>query len=364
MTIILFIIILAVLILVHEFGHFIVAKKSGIRVDEFGLGLPPRAWGKKFGETLYSLNWLPIGGFVKIFGEDPHDTVITEADKPRSFYYKPKWIQALVLVAGITFNLFFAYLVISFGFMVGMPVPAGHSQFGEVQNVKVMVTSVLPGSPAEKAGLKGGDVLIFAEVSGKAVTDLTPENISKEITQSTKGDVIFMYDRGTDSPKTAIITPSTEILKGKRAVGISMDSMGVLKLPVHLALLEGAHTTYLLIISTAKGLATFLWQTITFKSDLSQVTGPIGIAGVVGEASHLGFAYLLSLIALISINLALINLVPFPALDGGRLLFVAIEAIIRRPIPDAVAKWTNAVGFVLLLIIMLVVSTHDIIKLF
>lgn len=364
MTIIIFIIILAILILVHEFGHFIVAKKSGIRVDEFGLGLPPRAWGKRFGETLYSLNWLPIGGFVKIFGEDPHAEQISEKDRPRSFYYKPKWVQALVLIAGITFNLIFAYIVISVGFMFGMPVPAGHSQFGEVQNVKVMVTSVLPGSPADKAGIKNGDVIIFAEVSGKAVSDLTPESISNEITKSTKGDVIFMYDRGSESPKTAIITPSTEILKGKRAVGISMDSMGVLKLPVHLAFVEGAHTTYLLIISTAKGLANFLWQTVTFRSDLSQVTGPIGIAGVVGEASHLGFVYLLSLIAVISINLALINLVPFPALDGGRLLFVAIEVVIRRPIPDAVAKWMNTIGFILLLIIMLVVSAHDIIKLF
>lgn len=364
MTIILFIIILAILILVHEFGHFIVAKKSGIRVDEFGLGFPPKIASKKIGETTYTLNAIPFGGFVKIFGEDPHSEEIKEIDKPRSFFYKPKWIQALVLVAGITFNIMFAWILISIGFMIGLPSPVGHSQFGEVQNPQVVITSVLPKSPAAVAGLKAGDAIIFADIAGKAVENLTSENISKSIVESKSGDVTFLYKRGSDVPKTAIIKPSTEIIKDRRAVGISMETIGTLKLPVHLALLEGARSTYFLTVNTAKGLASFLWQTIKFKSDLSQVSGPIGIAGVVGEASHLGFVYLLSLVALISINLAIINLVPFPALDGGRLLFVAIEAIIRRPIPGAVARWTNAVGFALLLILMVVVSAHDIFKLF
>ena len=363
MTIIIFIIILAVLILVHEFGHFLAAKKSGVRVDEFGLGFPPKIWSKQKGETLYTLNAIPFGGFVKIFGEDPHNEEIREEEKPRSFYYKPKWIQAIILIAGIFFNLIFAYLLISIGFIFGMPTPIGYSAFGEVKNEQVLVTSVLSGSPASNAGIKIGDVLTSVKVGEKPILDLTPENISKSITQSTKGDVTIEYKRGGEV-KEAVITPSEEIIKGSRAIGVAMDMMGTLKLPVHLAFLEGFHTTYILIKGTAQGLTSFIWKAITFRSDLSQVTGPVGIASVVGEASRVGFVNLMSLVALISINLALINLVPFPALDGGRLLFVLIESITRRPIKPVVAQWANAIGFVLLLVLMFVVTAHDIIKLF
>lgn len=364
MTAIIFIIILAILIFVHELGHFLAAKKSGIRVDEFGLGFPPKVFSKKYGETNYTLNAIPFGGFVKIFGEDPHTEEIREEDKSRSFYYKPKWIQAIVLVAGITFNIFFAYLLLSFGFMYGMPAPAGHSPFGEVQNQSVIITDVLKGSPAEKSGLTTGDILVSVEVANKEVADLTAENISNAITKSKSGNVVITYKHGNEEVKTANVEPSPDIIKGSRAIGVSMEAMGTLKLPFHLALLEGARTTYLLTVSTIKGLSSFLWQAITFKADLSQVSGPVGIASVVGQARGLGIVYVLSLVALISINLAVINLIPFPALDGGRLLFVAIEAIIRRPINPKVAQWSNIVGFALLIILMFVVTGHDIFKLF
>jgi regulator of sigma E protease len=157
MSVIIFIIALAILILVHEFGHFIVAKKSGIRVDEFGLGFPPKIWGKKYGETEYTLNAIPFGGFVKIFGEDPtvedETGAITAANKHRSMYYKPKWIQALVLVAGIAMNLLFAWFLISVGYAVGLPSPVEHSGFGTVENAHVVVIETLAKSPADVAGL-------------------------------------------------------------------------------------------------------------------------------------------------------------------------------------------------------------------
>lgn len=363
MTIIIFIIILAVLILVHELGHFIVAKKSGIKVEEFGLGFPPKIFSKTYGETTYTLNAIPFGGFVKILGEDSQNEDIKEEDKIRSFAYKPKWIQALVLIGGIVFNIVFAWLLLSVGFMFGMSAPAGHSSFGEVQNQQVVITNVLPDSPAQKSDLRAGDIILSIKVSDKEINTLVPEEISRSITQSKKGDIEISYKRG-DEIFEKKITPSEDIIKGSRAVGLSMNSMGTLKLPFHLAFLEGFHTTYLLVKGTAVGLINFIWQSITFRSDLSQVSGPIGIVSVVGEASRLGFVYILSLTALISINLALINLVPFPALDGGRLLFVAIEAVIKRPIKPKVAQWANAIGFILLLILMFVVTTHDIIKLF
>ncbi len=364
MTIIIFIIVLAIIILVHEVGHFLLAKWAGVRVEEFGIGLPPRAWGKRIGETLYSVNWIPLGGFVRMLGEEAVDDIkLSDAEKSRSFVGKAKWKQALVLIAGISFNLIFAWLVISLGFAIGMPAPVGQSVFGETQNVQTVVTSVFPKSPAEVAGIVAGDRIVSADVAGNPVANPTAENISDAVSKSKTGDVTISYTRGNSAPKTVTITPSENVVKGERLMGIAMDSLGTLKLSPPLALLEGTRTTYLLIISTAKGLGAFLWQTVMGKSNLSEVSGPIGIATVVGQASRLGFVYLLSLISLISINLALINLVPFPALDGGRLLFVAIEAVTRRPIPPKVAHYLNTAGFILLLALMLFISVHDVFNL-
>ncbi len=364
MSIIIFIIILAILILVHEFGHFIVAKKSGIRVDEFGLGFPPKLWSKKFGETLYTLNAIPFGGFVKIFGEDPHAETISEVDKPTSFYYKPKWIQALVLVAGVSFNIIFAWLVISLGFMIGLPTPAEYAGLGHVTDTHLVVTEILPNSPADKAGIKSGDELTAISAGGNLLNypSLSVESVKKFINGSDK-PIEVQYKRGDNFLGHSVIKPTDNIVSGRRVIGIAMESIGVLKLPPHLALLEGARTTWVIIKGTTVGLGKFLWDAVRLKSDFSQISGPVGIASVVGQAQSLGFVYLLTLVALISINLAVINLLPFPALDGGRLLFIGIEAVIRRPIAPAFVRWSNTVGFALLIILMLVVTGHDIFKL-
>jgi regulator of sigma E protease len=363
MSIIIFLAVLAVLVLVHEFGHFIVAKKSGIRVDEFGLGFPPKLFSKKWGETTYTINAIPFGGFVKIFGEDAHTENITDAQKPRSFVYKPKWIQALVLVAGVTFNIIFAWLLISLGFAIGLEVPVDYSNYGKAQDIRLIVTEVIPSSPALKADIHPGDVIVSISSSKGSLTgdSVTPENVQNLIGNSQSG-VDVTFKRGQNTLEVSKIIPET--IGGRKAIGIAMDSVGTLKLPIHLALFEGTHTTLLLIKGTTIGLLKFLWSIVVFKSDFSQVTGPVGIATVVGEASRLGFTYLISLVALISINLAIINLLPFPALDGGRLLFVAVEAIIRKPISPKFVRVTNFVGFVLLIMLMIIVTTHDILKLF
>lgn len=364
MSIIIFLAILAILILVHEFGHFIVAKKSGIRVDEFGLGFPPKIYAKKFGGTLYTLNAIPFGGFVKIFGEDSHGEILDDKDKSSSFVYKPKYIQALVLVAGVAFNVIFAWLLLSTSFVMGMPSPVNYTGLGTVKDIHVVVTDVLPNSPAKNVGIKAGDQIVSVSsgkdtLSGEKVTlDSTQDIISKS-----KSSVDITVSRGKTT-ETFSVSPTNNIVEGKRAIGISMDEMGTLKLPVHLALLEGARTTYLVTKNTAVGLLSFISGIFLLKSDLSQVSGPIGIAGVVGEATKLGLTYIISLTALISINLAIINLLPFPALDGGRLLFVFVEAIRRKPISPRFVRTVNFVGFALLLVLMVVVSFHDIFKLF
>lgn len=364
MSIVIFIISLAILILVHEFGHFIVAKKSGIKVSEFGLGFPPKIVGKQIGETEYTLNWIPFGGFVRIFGEDPHVETISETERSRSMYYQPKWIQAMVLVAGVAMNLLFAWLLISAGYVAGLPTPVNHSGPGQVENAHVVIVNTLAGSPAQKAGLQTGDTIRSVSFNGTTVQDsaLTPEIISDMVGQS-NGPIDITYERGNARPVTVQITPSSTLSPGKEMIGIGMDEIGTLRLPVHLALLEGARTTISLTRDTAVGLYEFLRDIFTFHANFSQVSGPVGIAHTVSQAENLGFIYILSLVALISINLAVINLIPFPALDGGRLLFVIIEAIIRRPLKPAVVRWVNAIGFALLLTLMLVITGHDILKL-
>lgn len=364
LTILLFLLILAILILVHELGHFMVAKLFGIRVDEFGLGFPPKLFSKKIGETIYTLNAIPFGGFVKIFGEDPvaeqagygaslHD------DKNRSFQYKPKWIQALVLCAGVAMNILFGYLLISLGFMIGLPAPVGASPYGEVKSTELVITSVLPNSPADKIGLISGDIIISASASKNSVQNLSPETVSDLIAKS-QSPIILTYKRGNILPQTVTITPSNNIVLDKQAIGISMDMIGILKLPLGPALLQGLQTTGQILRSIVVSLWYFFTDITNFKSNISQVSGPVGIARIVGQASSIGFVYVLSLVALISLNLAVINLIPFPALDGGRLFFILIEVIINRKINPKVASWVNGLGFAILLTLMVVVSLHDI----
>ncbi len=175
--------------------------------------------------------------------------------------------------------------------------------------------------------------------------------------------VTVEYKRG-EAVKTLSVVPKEGIVEGKSGIGIAMDMIGTLKLSFFGALYEGASLAAYLFKNVAVGLGTFIWDAVTFRAHLSQVTGPVGIVGLVGSAQQLGFVYVLSLAAFISINLAVINLLPFPALDGGRLVFVAIEAIIRRPINPKIANAINSIGFFVLLALMLVVTLHDIVKLF
>jgi regulator of sigma E protease len=356
MPLILFLIILSALVIVHELGHFSVAKYFGIRVDEFGLGYPPRA--KKlfrWKNTDFTLNWLPFGGFVKIFGESYAESNGTEKASD-SFQHKNRGIQAAVLVAGVVGNFLFAWLLISLGFISGVPAPAGMDL--PVKDPQTVITVVLPGSPADKGGLKTGDAILSLSRNAVPVASVTPESASAFITTSFS-PIEFTVKRGDEVSKK-LVTPEAGIIGEKPAVGISMETVGIVKLPVHQAIWQGLKTTSLLTLATAEALGGFIMEAVTGKADLSSVTGPVGLVGMVGDVSELGFGYLLTFTALISINLCIINLLPFPALDGGRLLFVAIEAIIRRPIPPRVFNTLNTAGFALLIFLMILVTIHDV----
>jgi regulator of sigma E protease len=375
MSIIIFIIILLVLVLVHEFGHFFTAKKFGIRVDEFGFGFPPKLFGIKKGETEYTFNLLPIGGFVKIFGEDPNDENTNGPDKARSFISKPKWQQAIVLFAGIFSNFLLAWLLFSIGFMSGLPTSVDSQAKGyELTDVNLVVVAVAEDSPAFKAGLKSGDKITSVEIMTSSNSEDHLQNpspdelrnfiVSKAPIVSEKNPIAIGYVRGKDEAKLAFLVPQKTSETADPSIGISMDQIGTAKLPPHQALYEGMKLTIHVTKGTAVGLYTLISDGIKGQGSFAAVTGPVGMVGIVGDAYEFGFVYLLSFAALISINLAIINLIPFPALDGGRLFFLLIEKIKGSPLNPRFSNTANMIGFGVLLLLMLVVTYHDVVKLF
>lgn len=357
MSIITFIIIISALVFVHELGHFIVAKKSGIKVDEFAIGFPPKIFSFKYGETVYAINLIPFGGYVKIFGENPDEDSTNGPEKSRSFINKPRHIQAAVLVAGICFNVLFAWILFSGSYALGVATEGGGG------DASLYLTNIIKGSPAEIAGLQVGDVIKTLSLN-KVPTLNTPtaQSVQDFISSSNGDEVTVLYSRN-GAEKSLKISPQKGITKNTYAIGIEMAEISTLKLGIGPAIVKGAETTLTTIKETALGLYSLLAKIFTAQADFSQVAGPIGIVSLVGQASQFGFGYLLSFTAVISINLAVINLIPFPALDGGRLLFVCIEAIRRKTISPKITNTLNIVGFAILIIFMITVSFSDVMRL-
>jgi regulator of sigma E protease len=366
MNILIFIIILLVLVLVHEFGHFFSAKKFGIRVDEFGFGFPPKLFGIKKGETEYSFNLLPIGGFVKIFGENPDQENTIGPDASRGFVNKPKYKQAIVLFAGVFANFLLAWLLFSVGFMSGLPTSIGNEPKGyALTDVHLVLVSVLVDFPAEKAGLKSGDKIVSVQSSNDIISEINSDTLKSFILSHPDEEINFGYIRGkNETINTAKIIPVKKSPTENPSIGIAMDEIGTVKLPVLRAFWEGMKLNWSVTKGTVMGLYTLIAEGIMGKGSFASVAGPVGMVSIVGNAYQFGFVYLLSFTALISINLAIINLIPFPALDGGRLLFLLIEKIKGSRINQKFTNAANTIGFAILIILMLLVTYHDVIKLF
>ena len=361
MSIILFFLVLFVLILVHEWGHFIVAKKTGMRVDEFGIGFPPKLFGIQKGETEYTFNALPIGGFVKIWGENGEEMEVGEHDG-RAFSDRPKWAQALVLVAGVTMNVLFAWFLFSLTFMIGVHTPVDETT--ATDKAELYITSVLPDSPA--ALLPEGVVVAEVSYAGTAITNPTPTEFS-DLVAETQGAELTVTYKVRGELQTAVIRPQQGLIADdpdRYVVGASLALVEVIQRPFFTAITDGFMATMQGIKAITVGLFTLIAQAFLGEADFSQVAGPVGIVGMVGDAAAFGVTALLTFTAIISLNLAVINLLPFPALDGGRLVFVAIEAVTKKKIPAVWAGRVNLIGFAILMLLMIAVTYNDIVRLF
>ncbi len=354
LTILLFIIILGLLVFVHELGHFIMAKRAGMGVEEFGFGFPPRLFGIKKGETTYSINWIPLGGFVKIQGEDGTDGL-----DPKSFGNKGFWARLSTLAAGVVMNVIFAWVLISIGVGLGLPTAISEGEQlpakARLSNVSVAIIEVAANSPAEAANFKVGDrINKVNDVEVKTLEEVqvvTSANVGKP-TQ-------YFITRGNETIQKEI-TPRQNPPEGQGPLGISLSSVGIVSYPWYLAPIEGFKATINLLWATLSAFGFIISNLFQGQPAGVDLTGPIGIAKLTGDVAALGFVYLLQFTAVLSINLAIINAVPFPALDGGRILFLVIEKIRRKKMSASVEQWSNTIGFALLLMLMFFVTVKDV----
>lgn len=350
MGILLFIIILAVLVLIHELGHFLAAKRNGVLVEEFGFGFPPRIFGIKKGETLYSINLIPIGGFVKLYGEEYHE----EKDpaktlKDRAFVYKKPWQKAEIIVAGIVGNFLLAWALISFLFTQGVPTPTN----------KVIVDNVQQNSPAHVAGLKEGDQIVKIETP-KGSYQLNSSDQLIRLSKEFGGKQIVLLIKRDETEKPVSITPRKNPPKGQGPLGVLITSFVEKKYPWYQAPFYGLMHAFDISYKIVSELSKTIFQLITFKKPSVEVAGPIGIAQFTGQAIKFGKNAVLELLALLSLNLAVINILPFPALDGGRLTFVLYEWVTRKRVNKTVERYVNLFGIVVLLSLALVISIRDV----
>lgn len=364
MSIIIFIIILLVLVLVHEAGHFFTAKKFGIRVDEFGFGFPPKIFGIKKGETEYSINAIPFGGFVKIFGENPDDENTNGPDASRSFVNKPKWQQALVLFAGVFMNFILAGILFSIVFLMGSPLATDSipRSAKERMSEHSVILGVLKDSPADVAGLKEGDVILSLETKAEKISNPT---FSELVEFSNKpGETISISFTRQGKENSVDVVPEADAELGRAFIGISPATLISGKFNFYESFKYGFGTAVLSAKDTIIAFGKLFKGGEDSKLVRESVIGPVGLVKVTGFVSDIGIGYLISFMAVISISLAVINLVPFPALDGGRLFFLLIEKIKGSRINPKITNTINMVGFFILILLMVVVTFHDVIRLF
>ncbi len=353
MIFITFIFVLTILVLVHEFGHFIIAKKMGVKVEEFGIGLPPRLFGIKKGETLYSVNLLPLGGFVKLYGEEYSE--LRKGNKNKTFVNKKPWQKTLIVLGGVIGNFLLGWFIFSYLVTQGIPVSIN----------KVIVEKVTKNSPADIAGLKEKDTILSLIPQNPQIPSipLTSPNSLITLTQKYAGQKIILLVQRNNQQLTINLTPRKNPPKGEGPLGIAITSFIEKKYPWYTAPYYGLVEAFNITYKIATELGKLILGLITFQKPHVDVAGPVGIANLAGQAIRFGGNVFLQFLALLSLNLAIINILPFPALDGGRLVFVLYEGITKKKPNKNIEKYTNLIGFIILLSLVALITVNDIIKL-
>lgn len=371
-TAIIFILVLGVLIFVHELGHFLTARRNGIKAEEFGFGFPPRVFGFVFDDftkkyrlvkgnetvgsphTVFSLNWIPLGGFVRIKGEDRESDT---ANDPDSFVNKSAWVRFKVLVAGVMMNFLLAWVLFAVVLMLGFPQQIDPAESAQYSSTKVQILQIQPGTPAEGMGLLAGDVLM--KLGNTKVTNLS--TVTEYIAQHKGKEIAVTIERGD---KTLVLkgTPRVDAPKGEGALGISFSETAIVQYGFFEAIWKGLEQTYLKTTEILGVLGGMLAGIFTGAKANVDIAGPVGIVYLTKQMTDLGLVYLLYFAAILSINLGIINALPIPALDGGRILFVLIEKLKGSPVSQKIEAYVHQIGFMLLLFLMLWVTFYDILR--
>jgi regulator of sigma E protease len=360
MTALLVIGIFVALIVVHEFGHFLVAKLTGVRVEEFGIGYPPRALSLgTWGGTEYTINWLPFGGFVRLYGDEE-----TSQMGHGSYQKASRGVRALILVAGVAMNAVLAWLLFAWALHLGIaqvidtPVPG--------ETAHLYIADVVPGSPAAASGIAMGDELVdLQDQAGEHISELSPSGVVEFVSSRAGKELVLTYVH-VGATSTAIVRPANAVVPGEAhrpALGIGVALVATRNLSWPDAFAQSFTLTGSYFGATIDGVWTLISGAFTGHAPIDQVVGPVGLVSVIGEAAHNGLGTVIKLAAFISVNLAIINLIPIPALDGGRLALLAIEAVLRRPAPRLAVQVINTFGVALLMLLMIVVTYHDIARL-
>lgn len=341
-----FLFVFGILVFAHEFGHFITAKAFGVEVKEFGFGYPPAIFKKKVGDTTYSLNWVPFGGFVKILGQEGE-----EVSNPKSFASQRKIIKAIIISAGVLMNLFLAVFIFFFLYTIGFTplIPEAENHPGVSRNI--YVDEVEKNTPAFNGGILKNDKIV--KIDNKVVNNIS--QFQKELKNKAGERVEIEIERKGELKKITVIPYKEGDLV---RIGVKIFDL-VRSNNILFSLLASFLETFRLSWLTILGIFKFFGKLILTFTLSEEVTGPVGIAVLTNQIRELGFTYLLQFIAILSISLALLNIMPIPALDGGHLFVILIEKISGREFNQVLKNTITIIGFVLLLILIIVITTRD-----
>lgn len=389
MSIFIFILILGLLVLIHEFGHFIAAKKSGVLVEEFGVGFPPRLWGKKVGETIYSINAIPLGGFVKVYGEEYEEVegestkTLPQNLKNRAFVYKKPSIKALIIIAGVIMNTVLGvsvyYSLLSINRFQSDPIPLLSPykfRFGE-QEGRVVATGIVKDSPAARAGITSEDIILRYQIQPVAASDkwisITSAQQLIDAIKVSPDKTIFLDIENVRNGKRKVVSAVPYYNKElKRAlIGVNLLDTVVLKyVTVRQKVFSGFMHSYNILVynfSTIGQLVQMAIKEKTFEPVSQTVSGPIGIYSVVNDVVQTSgeklLKNMLNIVGLLSLSLAAMNVLPLPALDGGKLAFILYEWVTRKRVNKTFERYVNLFGFFGLILLGVLVSINDIIRL-